>query len=134
MKLFKNIFKPDEIQSVLNILDEAERDFNSSAFHLISNHIKGAISEFPDKIVAMVKGSKSPRQTVYIMIANVAGDEVESGEHHMYRGVLNPLGYGYELLSIYYLALDELVKMGYISEKEAEENKLGIQKNIKSVG
>ncbi len=134
MKLFDKIFKPDEIKSILNALEAAESNFNSSAFHLISNTIKDVISKSPEKIVSMVRESKSVHQTVYIMIANIAGDEVESGKHHMYRGVLNPLGYGNELLIIYYLAIDELLKIGYISEQKAEENKIGIRENIKNVG
>ena len=134
MKLFRKIFKPDEIKSVLDVLNEAEHSFNSPAFCLISENIKGAISKYPERVVDMVRSDKSPRQTVFIMIANIAGDEVESGKHHLYRGVLNPLGYGSELLKIYYLALDELVKMGHIDEEEAEENRLGIKENIKSVG
>ncbi len=134
MKLFNKIFKPDEIQSVLDKLKEAEKKFNSPSFPIIVNMVKGAISEAPDKIVSMVRESKSVHQTVYIMIANVAGDEVESGKHHMYRGVLNPLGDGNELLRIYNLALDELVKIGYVSAENARANKKAILENIKEVG
>ena len=134
MKLFNKIFKPDEIQSVLDKLKEAEKKFNSPSFPIIVNMVKGSISEAPDKIVSMVRESKSVHQTVYIMIANVAGDEVESGKHHMYRGVLNPLGDGNELLRIYNLALDELVKIGYVSAENARANKKAILENIKEVG
>jgi hypothetical protein len=134
MKLFNNIFKTDDVQSVLNTLKKVEHNFNSPAFHLISNLIKDAISEFPEKIPLMVRESKSVWQTVYIMIANVTGDEVESGKHHMYRGVLNPLGYGNDLLLIFYSALDELVKLGYLSAEDANVNKLAVLENIKNVG
>ncbi len=134
MNLYDKINMTDEIQSILNALKEIDKKINSSAFHLIVKQIKGAISELPDKIVSMVKESESIHQTVYIMIANVAGDEVESGKHHMYRGVLDPLGDGNELLKIYNFALDELVKLGYVSKNVAKENKSAIQENIKDVG
>ena len=134
MKLFNNIFKNDDIKNLLETLKAAENEFNSPAFHLIDKMVKGAATEYPEKIALMVKESKSVRQTVLIMIANVSAEEVESGKHHLYRGVLNPLGYGNELLRIYNLALDDLVKIGYISIEDAETNKIAILNNIKNVG
>jgi hypothetical protein len=134
MNLSARIFKSPEIQAVLKILDEAERSFDSPAFCVVKEHIRAGISKFPSNVVRNVKESSSPRRIGYLMIANTAGDELESGEHHMYRGALNPLGYGPELLKIYNSALDELVRMGCVSEKEAEENRAGLRENIRSVG
>jgi hypothetical protein len=134
MSFLKRIFKPREVQIVLKLLDEAELSVNSPAFSLIKKHIKTGISKFPDKIVENLKESQSPQQIVYLMIANTAGDQLETGIYHMYRGVLNPLDSGPELLRIYNFAIDELVRIGYMSEKEAEENRSGLHENIRNVG
>lgn len=59
---------------------------------------------------------------------------MESGYYHIYRGVLNPLGIGKDLLSLFDMAVDRLLEEGAISEKEAKTQKSGIRKNIKGVG
>jgi hypothetical protein len=68
------------------------------------------------------------------MIANTSGDMAESGQYHIYRGVLNPMGPGEDLLKIFDSAMDELVKLGDMDEKNAQEQKEAIRKNIQGVG
>ena len=68
------------------------------------------------------------------MIANTSGDMVESGQYHIYRGVLNPMGPGEDLLNIFDSAMDELVKLGDIDEKNAQVQKEALRKNIQGVG
>ena len=71
---------------------------------------------------------------LYIDIANVSGDYVSSGEYHLYRGILNPMGIGSDLLKIFDGALDELINCGYMDERQAKEQKDGIREQIKQVG
>lgn len=71
---------------------------------------------------------------VYSMIANAAGDLVESGKYHVYRGVLDPLRGGKDLLRIYDKAVDEMVREGASGAEFAAEQKAIIRENIKTVG
>ena len=68
------------------------------------------------------------------MILNISGDMVESGQHHIYRGVINPMGPGQNLLKIFDSAMDELVKLGDTDKENAETQKKAIRENIKNVG
>jgi len=52
----------------------------------------------------------------------------------MYRGVLNPLGEGPDLLKLFDAAIDELTKIGALDTKRAKIEKEAIRENMKSVG
>jgi hypothetical protein len=134
MKILKKLFAPKEVRAVLGILDEAECKFDSPAFEKIRKIIKNAILENTRNVIKQVREGHSPRQYVYSMIANVSGDYVESGQCHMYRGVLDPMGIGGELLKIFDAAVDELVLIGAVDKDFAQEQKKGIRENIKTVG
>ena len=40
------------------------------------------------RLIREQKPGGTPREWVYIQIGNVAGDMLESGQYHIYRGVL----------------------------------------------
>lgn len=133
-KLFFKLFKPKEIKVALDILDEAGQVLDGAGFQLVRNHIEKAILAQPDKFMNIIQKGTSPRKWIYTAIANTAGDLVESGNYHIYRGVLNPLGPGNELLKIFDGATDELTKIGVLDAKKAKAEKEVMRKNIGSVG
>ena len=81
----------------------------------------------------IIKQGETPRQWMYSTISNIAGDLVESGNYHIYRGVINPMGTGNELLKIFNKAIDKLVEMKVLDSERAEKEKGALQENIKSV-
>jgi len=134
MKTIKRILAPKEVKVALNVLDDLSLEFQTEAFETIRRQIEDAMLGDCKRVVSEVKEGISPRHLVYFAIANFAGEHVESGAYHIYRGVLNPLGLGNDLLSLFDMATDRLLEDGAISEKEAKEQKAGIRKNIKCVG
>ena len=127
--------KTPETKAVVRILDEAKDKFdeNSQAYTTIQEAIHNDIRTQGNEITKAIRESgKSPQVWVYLMICNISGDYAESGQHHIYRGVLNFTGERFR--DIYYKALDELVKLGEIDEELAGEQKSGLRKNISSVG
>ena len=134
MKIIKRIFAPKEVRIALNVLDELSLELDSEAFKEIRSDIENGILGDYKNIVSQVKDEASARQLIYFSIANFAGAYVESGNYHIYRGVLNPLGIGSELLSLFDIVVNRLLAEGAISEKEAKTHKSGIRKNIKGVG
>ena len=134
MKIINRIFAPKEVKITLNILDELSLELDSKAFKEIRSQIEEGILADYKNVISQVKDRASARQLIYFSIANIVGEYVESGYYHIYRGVLNPLGLGNDLLSLFDMAIDRLFEDGGISEKEAKEQKAGIRKNIKSVG
>jgi len=134
MKIIKRIFAPKEVKIALNVLDELSLEFQTEAFKEIRSKIEEGILGDYKNVIYQVKDGASARQLIYFSITNIAGEYMESGYYHIYRGVLNPLGIGNDLLSLFDMAIDRLLEDGAISAKEAKEQKAGIRKNIKCVG
>jgi len=125
--------KNSEVKEAMEILDEAENKFGAG-FDLVREHIEKGINEDTKQFLEVVGKGRSVRKYVYSMIANISGDMVESGQYHLYRGVINPMGPGQNLLRIFDSAMDELVELGDTDKENAEKQKKAIRENIKSVG
>lgn len=123
-----------EVKEALAVLEEASQQFGSGGFDLVKGCIEKSILSDTDQFMDVVRKGRSIRKYVYSMIANISGDMVESGQYHIYRGVLNPMGPGEDLLNIFDLAMDELVKLGDSDAENAKEQKEAIRKNINNVG
>ncbi len=96
----------------------------------IRRHITENLSDFR----AMVGRGTSPAAWVLGAIANTSGDHVESGRHHVYRGVLDPMGPGPVLVRIFDEALSQLVDLGAIDADAADQNRSALRENIKREG
>lgn len=101
----KSKAKNSEVQEAMEILDEAESKFGAG-FDLVREHIEKGINEDTKQFLEVVGKGRSVRKYVYSMIANISGDMVESGQYHLYRGVINPMGPGQNLLKIFDSAMD----------------------------
>jgi hypothetical protein len=124
-----------EVQAALGILEEADpHRLDGGAFRIIREEIEGLILSHRAEFVAFVQKGNSIRAWVYTNIANTAGDFLESGQYHVYRGVLNSIGPGEDLLRLFDAAVDELVHMGCLDGESAEMQKDALRENIKSVG
>jgi len=134
MKILRRIFAPTEVRIALGILDEVGFEFDCEAFRMLRNRIEDAFLRDYGNVVSGVEGGISPRQQVYFAIANLAGDYLESGQYHLYRGVLNPLGPGEDLLRLFDVSVDKLVQSGAIDDGDAKAQKAAIREGIESVG
>ena len=135
MGLITKIFPPKEVKAAIGILDEINLKFNNKGFKMVRNYIEKAIFSNPKKFVEIMQSeNESPREWIYMKIANIAGDLVESGQYHIYRGILNPQGPGSHLLQLYDMAVDEIVKMGKLDIEKAKQEKKALRKNIENVG
>jgi len=134
MGFFQRLFPSRESKMVSKLLDEVDETFDNSAFPIVREKIERVISENPPELKNLLKDTNSSYEWVYSSIANVAGDMLESGQYHMYRGVLNPTGYGPTLLELFDVAVDELVKLRAINQDLAQKEKSALRKNLNNVG
>lgn len=130
----KKSFSKKEVKEALGILEEASQKFGSGGFDLVKEHVEKSILSDTEQFMDVVRKGRSVRKYVYSMIANVSGDMVESGHYHIYRGILNPMGPGEDLLKIFDSAMDELVELGDTDKKNAEEQKEAVRKNMENMG
>lgn len=131
--MFKTLFTPKPIKLLLNELDLFEHNADLSGFHLVKQKV---IQNIKANKVAFAKAMTDTRisseQIIAAEIANVSGDMLETGEYCIYRGILSPSGE--QLMALFQRALDELVRIGAISEEKKLEDIGGLRSTIRSVG
>lgn len=130
----KKSFSKKEVKEAIGVLEEASQKFGSGGFDLVKEHVEKSILSDTQQFIEVVRKGRSIRKYVYSMIANTSGDMVESGRYHIYRGVLNPMGPGEDLLKIFDSTMDELVKLGDTDQKNADEQKEAVRKNMANMG
>jgi len=130
----KKSFSRKEVKEAFGMLEEASKEFSSDGFDLVKEYVEKSILSDTKQFLNVVRKGRSIRKYVYSMIANTSGDLVESGHYHIYRGVLNPMGPGEDLLKIFDAAMDELVRLGDTDAENAKKEKAAIRKNIKAMG
>jgi hypothetical protein len=107
-KLFLKLFGNKELKEALNIIDDAEKKFNNKAFVFVREHLEKMYSANPKWLKKIMKKNNTTiKEMTYNGMANFAGDLLESGKLHLYRGVLLPEGE--DLLKLYEDIIDELI-------------------------
>jgi hypothetical protein len=130
----KKSFGKKEVKEAIGILEEASQEFGIGGFDLVKEYVEKSILSNTNQFIDVVQKGRSVRKYVYSMIANISGDMVESGQYHIYRGVLNPIGPGEDLLKIFDVAMAELVRLGDTDVENANKQKAAVRENIKTVG
>jgi hypothetical protein len=135
MNFLKKAFAPKEVKAALGALDETAYRFQTEAFLIVRNIIEKYLLSYPDALDHIIRenGGRTPREWVYSQIGNIAGDMLESGQYHVYRGVLN-VGIGEDLLNMFDATYDELVQMKAIDPDYASKQKATLRRNIQQVG
>lgn len=134
MNKIKRVLQPKEIKDLLNLLDELSNKFNSVSFELVRKEVEEQVLEQSNEFVKMIQRGIQMRPWLYNACANISGDLAESGKYHLWRGVLNPIGQGQDLIKIFDEFVDELLIMGEIDNVMAERQKQGLRENIRTVG
>lgn len=135
MRFIKKMVAPREVRNVLKVLDAAEVKYGSPGFSLVKSKLEHSVLHDPKPLIEAIGNGVSPHQAVYMQIANVAGDLLESGTFHVHRGVLNPLNPSARtLLELHDHAVEELVALQVIDPARAEEQKRTLRANIAEIG
>ncbi len=123
----------EPVKKALEILEDIATKHDSDQ-KLVFEQVKKAILDDKSKYAESLKQAPNIKQWILSEVANRAGDLVETGQYHLHRGILNPMGPGPTLLKIYEYCLKELVNIEAITEENAEEEKRALMQNIRSVG
>ena len=113
-----NIFKSLVVEKIENTLKRNKTDLNNNK---------------------MFNDNKRLEQFIVAMISNYSGDFLESGQYHIYRGVLAPEGK--ELMQLYDYSMNKLIELNAIAPDGniIDNNYVNSQKeilinNLKTVG
>lgn len=135
MNFIQRLLAPKEIRGVIGVLDELQCVFPPSlAFSMVRREVETLVLSHQTACVAMVRRGATIRAWVLVRVADTAGDHLETGEYHMCRGALDPMGPGEDLLRLYDLATDALVQMGFEKPEGAQSKKDGLRRNMQKVG
>jgi hypothetical protein len=117
-----------------NLLTEIDQLAESSrALKLIRPSVLAATKSNKIELLSEFCDSKiTPSQTAGNLFANQVGDELETGKHHLYRGILTPLGK--DLMSFYVSHLSSMAQSGQVSQEWAEEQIKIMRENVQSIG
>ncbi len=154
--MFENLFgsKNPAVERLLATIEQVRSELSTIKAHEAAIlHIKSQGDALLDSLVRVVKKwSKSkaaefesvvnsspndPNCSPFAYVANhlihATGDLLESGHHHIYRGVLAPTGQGYE--AILKFAVDSMVRKGAYSREWADAELLApIRRGIATMG
>lgn len=131
--------RPQEVTDTVAALDAVRQRFKtddvygSIAADKVFGEARRIITKDKESTVHSVSVEKwKPSDLALLIVSKVSGNILSSGQCHIYRGILSGEGHGH--LAIFRRAVQELAKSGFITEKEAEQDVIQIQKNIKEVG
>lgn len=102
----------------------SEGELRAGVMRLLSDAEKTIYSIRCDKMV--------PVHLALLLISNVAGDSLQSGQHHFYRGALGIVGQ--DMLKVFRLAVKTMEEKGYHSEEESRKDYEWIRKQIAEAG
>ena len=132
-------FKKKENKNLENYLSElkiAETLYKNESFGIIKNIIEKQIKNNTDSIDKIIEESNggTREEWIHSQIGNIAGDLLESGNYHVFRGVLNITGN--DLLNIfeksYKILLDIHAKD--IDKEYANQQIAVLKRNISRIG
>jgi hypothetical protein len=125
---------PPEVFDAQLRLAEIGKQFDETAFRLVSERVNSVIMLDAKQFAEMIESGRSLEHWLWGAIANSAGELVESGQFHLSRGVLYPLGPGEELVRIFDIASEALGSLGIAKPEYTQRQKEALRKNIATVG
>jgi len=127
-----DVFQPRESKAVLAAL--AALDFNkheasAAAYRrLAADRIRGNAP----RVAHTLEIRKNPSAVALLTVLEVVGEDLSTGQHHTYRGMLS-MG-GDMLVAVYYECVRQLRDCGAISEEERVAATESLRESIKAAG
>ena len=127
------IFEPKEIKTFRAGLNKLEKRLcSSSSFNRVRKVIEADLKVSTKEYIVAINNTKDAELIAANSVGNVSGDFVESGQLHIYRGVLSPAGEA--MLDLYIRTIKFSADRGDLREGFFEENLEAIKSNIQSTG
>lgn len=130
-KIFQRIFVPYEVKILKSEIDVILKE--TSLTKIILKKRLETLANDVDKVLYSVRiDGMKPDHLALLLLTNVLGEELSSGSHHTYRGVLSATGI--EMRSLWHQAQTILLKKGYANQQEVDEDNEWLKKQIGSAG
>lgn len=123
---------PSAEEQVKKSLASIEKSGLIPGFHLVKDAIRDQLKDRDRTRASIEEDGLSPDGLVYLLTSNVANALLCSGQHHIYRGVLNMSGQ--ELQAAFTKASEMMVQCGVHSQDDHERDMRSLKKEISEVG
>jgi hypothetical protein len=134
MGFFNRKKSKDDIERAIEVLAELQAEYPFKSYTMIRTDLEEGIKKHSDELRKIFQEGMNVENWAHTSIVNLSGDYLESGKYHMYRGVLQKMGPGEDLLQLYDRGVDNLISIGSIDETRGAQEKKAIRDNIKNVG
>jgi hypothetical protein len=130
-RLLWKVFPPYEVKLTLEevraFLAQAE-----SCREVVEPRVISLVKDAEKTVYSVRIERMKPDQLALLLVTNVLGKEIGSGQHHTYRGVLSMVGK--DMLKSWHAAQQTMLARGYCTEAEVDEDNRWIQEQIKGAG
>lgn len=111
----------EKIESCKQASPEAVRQISNPMFDSLASAVKSQwTNEHIANYKAQIQTGESHEAFIYNFIVHTCGDRLESGTHHVYRGILNSEGHHY--LRLFEHAIAAMIDKGEYTNEWADEN------------
>jgi hypothetical protein len=134
MSIISRLFQSKELREFNKLLSQLKIEFNNPSFDVIGERLSKWALDNPKDLKEMMDKDINHELWINGHVANYSGDLVCSGEYHMYRGVLNPVGHGENLLRLFDDSTDFAYNKGEFDKAFADEQKKCVRIGLQQVG
>lgn len=130
--MLSKIFQPIEVKRTIEEIDAFLSNNNFLSAEIIRNDAL-ALAKTKKKTVASIREDKLKYdQLALILVTNVIGRHLSSGQYHVHRGAISSVGN--DMLRIWTAAIEALKDRGYYTTEEALEDMRWMLKEIENAG
>ncbi|MFY3775492.1 hypothetical protein ACOSZC_15205 [Marinobacter salsuginis] len=131
-RLFWKLFPPYEVRLTI----EEAKAFLGQSPGLSKNIIEPevvSVAKDAEKTIYSVRIDRmKPDELALLLITNVIGRHLSSGQHHTYRGVLNMTGK--DMLRVWHSAQKAMLERGFVTESQVEKDNNWVAEQVKNAG
>ncbi len=131
-KLFWKLFPPFEVRLTKEAVDAFLNTYPSTCTELIRAGVNNFLRDTERVVYPIRIDHMKPDQLALILITNVLAEHLQSGQFHVYRGILGMVGQ--DMLKLWDIAAKDIRKLGYHTEEEMQKELTWIREQIKQMG
>lgn len=132
-KLFWKIIPPYEVTVVKREIQQFLEEDDGLSRDAINSLVQSYLRRNPQAAVDAIRIEHvQPEHYALALIGGILKIQLVSGQHHSYRGVLGIIGA--DMKRVWEKVTDRLVDRGYVDTETAQEVRMDLHDEIKSIG
>ena len=131
MAFFSKFLGDKGVKAYYGVLTELSYSDDSEAFQKVKQMLEKLP---PETITKSLDEGYNPREIAHYYIREFTMNMLISGDYHLTRGKLNPLGPGKDIVRLYNQSVDYLVGSNFLSKEEGDSDHTYILECVRDSG